>query len=76
MYAIHDLHSKSLPTENRMRANTTRAAATHTVFRPKVSRALRESSATRPERSTDRPPVNVRLPLNEDPNVVYFGYIQ
>ena len=40
------------------------------VFRPKVSRALRESSATRPERSTDRPPVNVRFPLNEDPNVV------
>ena len=26
------------------------------VFRPKVSRALRESSATRPERSTDRLP--------------------
>ena len=34
------------------------------LFRPKVSRALRESSATRPERSTDRLPVNLRFPRN------------
>ena len=32
------------------------------LFRPKVSRALRESSATRPERSTDRPPREREIP--------------